>query len=49
MVETESTDGDLTVQERSTTEVAKAITDLQRSVRFASKGRSTVVEEAAKI
>ena len=45
----ESVDKDLTVQERSATEVARVIMDLQRSVRSASKSRLMVVEKAAKI
>ena len=45
----ESTNEDLTVQERSTTEVLREITDLQRSVRSASKSRSMIVEKAANI
>ena len=46
MVEIESADRDLMVQERSTTEVVKAITDLQRSMRSALK---MVMEKVAKI
>ena len=45
----ESIDEDLTVQERSATKVARAIMDLQRSMRSASKSRSMIVEKAAKI
>ena len=45
----ESTDEDLTIQERSVIEVERAIMDLQRSVRSASKSRLTVMEKAAKI
>ena len=45
----ESVDKDLTVQERSAMEVTKAINYLQRSVIFAWKSRSKVVEKAAKI
>ena len=49
MVEIVFVDEDLTVQERSTMEVARVITDLQRSVRYASKNRLTVMEKDAKI
>ena len=49
MVGIESTNKDLTAQERSTMEVVRAITDLQRSMRYASKNRLTVMEKAAKI
>ena len=49
MVEIKSADEDLTVQERSAMEVAKEITDLQRSMRSAPKSRLMVVEEAANI
>ena len=48
MVGVESVDKDLTVQERSVMEFVREIMDLQRSVRFASKSRSTTVEKAAK-
>ena len=48
-MEIESADGDLTVQGRSTMEFVKEITDLQRFVRLAPKGRSMVVEDVAKI
>ena len=42
-------DEDLTVQERSVMKVARAITDLQISVRSTPKSRLTVMEKAAKI
>ena len=49
MVGIESADEDLTLQEIYIAKVAREITDLQRSVRYASKSRSTVEEKAAKI
>ena len=49
MVEIESVDGDLMVQDKFTTEFAKVIMDLQGSVRSTPKGRSMVVGKAAKI
>ena len=45
----ESVDEDLTVQERSAMKVARVLTNLQISVRSASKSRSTVVEKATNI
>ena len=49
MVGIESADGDLTVQERSAMKVAREITNLQISVRSASKSRSMVMEKATNI
>ena len=49
MVGIESANEDLTVQERSVTEAARAKIDLQRSVRSTPKSKSTVVEKATKI
>ena len=37
MIEMESTDKDLTVQKKPTTDVVRKLTDLQRSERSASK------------
>ena len=48
-MEIEFVDEDLKVQERSTREFAKVTTDLQIFVRSMPKGRSMVMEEAAKI
>ena len=48
-MEIETIDGDLTVQERSAMKFAKAIMELQRSVRSALKRRSTIVGKATKI
>ena len=48
MMGVESAGKDLTVQERSATKVARAMTDLQIFVIPASKSRSTVVGKVAK-